>query len=150
MVIKVYLLLQAGGGAPTAFSCSKHPLRKYHFGSGATQRLGKCLAPERTASSTCGPRSTRWPEKERERACCLATNAAGTLDGPGAEGAETAASPGVASLFRGASWGRWQERSRGHPVPPARPRSHEQRAGERLAPGQARPRGEASLVFQKW
>lgn len=52
MVIKVYLLLQAEGGAPTALSCSKHPLRKYHFGSGATQRLGKCLAPERTASST--------------------------------------------------------------------------------------------------
>ena len=52
MVIKGYLLLQAEGGAPTAFSCSMHPLRKYHFGSGATQRLGKCLPRERTASST--------------------------------------------------------------------------------------------------
>lgn len=82
MVIKRYLLIQAEGGAPTAFSCSMHPLRKYHFGSGATQRLGKCLPLERTASSTVRSGSARRPEKEPARVCCLATNAAGTLDGP--------------------------------------------------------------------
>uniref|UniRef100_A0A452E4H5 Dynein axonemal heavy chain 7 n=1 Tax=Capra hircus TaxID=9925 RepID=A0A452E4H5_CAPHI len=59
-----------------------HPLRKYHFGSGATQRLGKCLPLERTASSTVRSGSARRPEKEPARVCCLATNAAGTLDGP--------------------------------------------------------------------
>ncbi|ELK04803.1 Dynein heavy chain 7, axonemal [Pteropus alecto] len=70
--------------------------------------------------------------------CCLATNAAQTLDSPCAEGAETAGSvAGESHLWPQGSWGAGQQQSESPWVPPACPRSHEQRAESELAKIQA-------------
>lgn len=135
IVIKGYLLLQAEGGAPTAFSCSMHPLRKYQFGSGATQRLGKCLPRERTASSTVRSQEHPMTGKGTCAGLLLSNERSRDARRPPSGGSRDCRVAGGRISLRGVSWGRWQEGSRSHPVPPARPCSHEQRAGERLAPG---------------